>query len=46
MRRLDAITDSVSMDTNLGKLWEIAKGREVYHATVHVVTKNQTQLGG
>ena len=45
MRWQDAITDSMSTDMNLGKLWEIVKGREACHAPVHVVTKNQTQLG-
>ena len=45
MRWWGAITDSMSMDMNLGKFWEIVKGREAYHATVHVVTKNRTQLG-
>ena len=36
------ITDS--MDTNLGKLQEIARDREAWHATVHGVTKSRTQL--
>ena len=42
MRWLDNIT--ASMDMNLSKLWEIVKDREVWHATVHRVTKSQTQL--
>ena len=29
----------------LGKLWEIVKDRETWHATVHGVTKSWTQLG-
>ena len=43
MKWLDGITDL--MDMNLSKLQEIAKGREVWHAAVHGVTKSQTGLG-
>ena len=42
MRLLDGITDS--MDMILSKLQELVKDREVWHAVVHGVTKNQTQL--
>ena len=42
MRWLDSITDSV--DRNLRKFREIVKDREVWHATVCVVAKNQTRL--
>ena len=39
---LDGITDS--MDMSLSKLQEIVKDREVWHATVHGVTKSWTRL--
>ena len=42
MRWLDGIIDSMEM--NLGKLWEIVKGREAWHTAVHGVTKSQTRL--
>ena len=44
MRGLDGITDA--MDLNLGKLQEMARGREAWHAAVHGVTKSRTRLGG
>ena len=42
MRRLDSIIDS--MDMNLGKLWEIVRDGEAWHAVVQGVAKNWTQL--
>ena len=42
LRWLDGITDP--MDMNLSKLREIMKDREVCHAAIHGVTKNQTRL--
>ena len=43
MRRLDNITDA--MNINLGKLQEMVRDRETWHAAVHGVAKSQTQLG-
>ena len=40
---MDGITNL--MDMNWGKLWEIVRDSEAWHATVHGVAKSQTRLG-
>ena len=43
MRWLDNITNALNM--NLGKLLEMVRDRKAWLASVHWVTKSQTQLG-
>ena len=40
MRQLDGIADTVDM--NLGKLQEMGKDREAWHAAVHGLAKSRT----
>ena len=42
MRWLNGITDA--MDMNVGKLQEMVRDREAWHAAVHEVAKSQTGL--
>ena len=42
MRWLDGITDARNM--NVGKLWEMVRVKEAWHAAVHGITKSRTRL--
>ena len=37
---MDGITDSMNM--TLGKIWEMVRDREAWHAAVHGITKSWT----
>ena len=39
---MDGITDSMMLKLN--KIWEMVKDREAWHAAVHGVAENRTQL--
>ena len=43
MRRLDSIISAMNM--NLGKLREMVRDREAWHAAVHGLSKSRTRLG-
>ena len=46
-RRGHQRTDGIigAMNVNLGKLWEVVRDREAWHAAAHGITKSQTQPG-
>ena len=43
IRWLDWITNAMNM--NLGKLWEMVRDREAWHAEIYGVAKSQTRVG-
>ena len=45
MRWLGGISDAMNTDMNLGKLQEMVRDRESWHAAIHGVAKCQTRLG-
>ena len=43
MRWLDTVTNAINV--KLGKLWEMVRDRDAWHAAVHGASKSHTQLG-
>ena len=44
-RMMWLVSVTIAMDMNLGKLWDMVRGRETWRVAVHGVAKSQTWLG-